>query len=485
MKSGNKIIAQFQSPSLFIPQYNSHLKMSYKFTILVILIFFLNIGVALSQAANDESAVLTLDECLTYAFENNDSIKNSILEQQIAKAQVGEIRSAGLPQINGSFSLSKNYIVPTTLMPAIIIPEEFRDPSIGPEDFVPVQFSTPYTGNASVTWEQLIFDGSYFVGLKAANTYKELSSKAAIKTKIDVAGAVTKAYYAALIAQERIVLADENFRRLDTLLRDTKIMYENGFAEKIEVSRINVQYNNAKVDREKAIRSVQLAFYLLKFQMGMPIEQLVYLEEDIEDVQIAFNESALNEFEYSDRIEYSQLETSRNLAELDLKNNQVQYFPRLSAFVNLGANMGTNSSNEIFDFSNNWFESGAVGATLTLPIFDGLRKSYKIQQSRLTIAQLNNSFNTLENAIDLSIVQSRINLNNSMETLDSYEENMELAKEVSDVAKIKYQEGVGSNIEVVDAEIAYQQAESNYFNALYDALVAKTDLQTALGTLIK
>jgi outer membrane protein len=219
--------------------------------------------------------------------------------------------------------------------------------------------------------------------------------------------------------------------------------------------------------------------------MGMPIDQLIYLEEDLEDVRIEFDDEILNEFEYSDRIEYSQLETSKTLAELDLKNNQVQYFPRLSAFVNLGANMGTNRSTEIFDFSNHWFESGAFGATLTLPIFDGLRKSYKIQQSRLTIAQLDNSFNTLRNAIDLSIVQSRINLNNSLETLDSYKENMELAKEVSDVAKIKYQEGVGSNIEVVDAEIAYQQAESNYFNALYDALVAKTDLQTALGTLIK
>lgn len=460
--------------------------MNFKISFFIVSALLFNVEAVFSQVDEGQSpATLTLEECLTYAFENNDSIKNSILEEQIAVARVGEIRSAGLPQINANASLSKNYIVPTSLLPAVIIPEEFRDPGIGPEDFVPVQFSTPYTGNASVAWEQLIFDGSYFVGLKAASTYKELSSKAAIKTKVDVAGAVTKTYYAALIAQERIVLAEENFRRLDTLLRDTKIMYENGFAEKIDVSRINVQYNNAKVDREKAGRGMQLSFYLLKFQMGMPIEQVIYLEEDLKEVQIDFDESILNAFEYEDRIEYSQLQTNRELVKLDIKNNQVQYFPRLSAFVNFGANMGTSTSDQIFDFSNSWFENGAFGASLSLPIFDGLRKSYKIQQSKLNLQKLNNTFNSLKNAIDLSIVQSRINLNNSLETLVSYEENLELAEEVAEVAKIKYQEGVGSNIEVVDAQIAYQQAEVNYFNALYEALVAQVDLQTSLGILIK
>ena len=122
---------------------------------------------------------------------------------------------------------------------------------------------------------------------------------------------------------------------------------------------------------------------------------------------------------------------------------------------------------------------------MSLPIFDGLRKSYKIQQNRLTIQKLNNSFSNLRNAIDLSIAQSRINLENSLATLESLKENMELAREVYDVAKIKYQEGVGSNIEVVDAEIASQEAETNYYNALYDALVSKVELEKALGILLK
>lgn len=454
------------------------LNMKSNFSILVGLLAFFNISSSYSQV--DSIAVsFTLEEAIGYAFENNDSIKNSILEQQISKARVGEIRADGLPQISGNASLSKSYIIPVQLLPA-----QFIDPDAREGEFAPVQFSPAYVGNASVELRQLIFDGSYFVGLKAANTYQELSTKAAIKTKIDVVEAVSKSYYAALIAQERIVLAEENFRRLDTLLRETKIMYENGFSEKIDVSRINVQYNNAKVDRKKAERAIQISFYLLKFQMGMPIDQLIYIEDNLGQVALDFDKKAFDDFKYSNRIEYSQLQTNQTLAELDLKNSKVQYLPKMDVFINLAANMGTNSSENIFDFSNSWFGNGAFGATLSLPIFDGLRKSYLIQQNKLTLQQLDNSFNALKNSIDLGIVQSKINLENNLETLESYSENMELAREVTEVAKIKYQEGVGSNIEVVDAEIAYQEAETNYFDALYDAIVAKVELEKAFGILL-
>lgn len=453
--------------------------MNFKFNILLGLVSLLGINMGLAQSDQQQAVSFTLEECLAYAFENSDSIKNALLEQKIAQAKVGETRAAGLPQITGNASLSRSYLVPVQLIPA-----QFFDPNAPEGAFAPVQFSPTYTGNATAQLEQLIFDGSYFVGLRAATTYKELSSKASIKTKIDVAEAVTKAYYAALVAQERIGLAEENYRRLDTLLRETKIMHENGFAEKIEVSRVTVQFNNAKVERQKAERAIQLSFYLLKFQMNMPIEQLLYLEDKIEQVEVTFNEALLEEFHYKDRIEYSQLETNKALAELDLKNIQVQYLPKLNAFINIGATMGTNTSSDLFDFKNSWFENGSFGASVSLPIFDGLNKSYRIQQKKLTLQQLNNSFNTLRNSIDLGIAQSRINLENNVETLASYKENMVLAKEVYEVSKIKYQEGVGSNIEVIDAEIAYQEAETNYYNALYDALVAKVELEKALGILL-
>lgn len=453
--------------------------MSFRFNILFGLLMFSATSTAFGQSGTQHPVTFTLEECLNYAFENSDSIKNAILDQKIAKARVGETRSAGLPQIEGNASLSKSYLMPVQLIPA-----EFFDPSAAPGTFAPVQFSPSYMGNASVQWDQLIFDGSYFVGLQAASTYQELSSKAAIKTKIDVAESVTKAYYAALVAQERIALAEENYRRLDTLLRETRIMHENGFAERIEVSRVTVEFNNAKVERKKAERAIQLSFALLKFQMNMPLEQSLMLGESLSQIEVSFNDALINEFEYRDRIEYSQLETNKALAELELKNIQVQYLPKLNAYINIGATMGANESSQLFDFKNAWFENGAFGASLTLPIFDGLNKSYRIQQSKLAIQRTNNSFNTLRSSIDLSIIQSRIKLQDNMEALEAYRENMVLAREVYEVSRIKYQEGVGSNIEVIDAEIAHQQAETNYYNALYDALAAKVELKKALGILL-
>src|SRR5690606_27676960 len=210
--------------------------------------------------------------------------------------------------------------------------------------------------------------------------------------------------------------------------------------EKIDVSRLTVQFNNAKVERQKAERAIQLTFYLLKYQMGMPVHQLIYLEDDLKNITINFEEAALSNFQYSDRIEYSQLQTYMALSELDLKNTKVQYLPKINVFVNIGASMGTNTSDDLFDFKNSWFENGAFEATLSLPVFDGLRKSYTIQQNRLAIQKLNNNFSLLRNSIDLSITQSKISLENNMETLESYRENMDLAKEVSEIAKIKYQE---------------------------------------------
>src|SRR5690606_36798001 len=145
---------------------------------------------------------------------------------------------------------------------------------------------------------QMIFDVTYFVGLQAASTYQERSSKAAIKTKIDVAEAVTKAYYAALVAQERIARAEENFRRLDTRLRETSIMHENGFAERIEVSRLTVERDNAKVQRQKAERAIHLSFALLNFQMNTPLEQSVILGDKLSQIEVSFNEALIDEFEH-------------------------------------------------------------------------------------------------------------------------------------------------------------------------------------------
>ncbi len=427
---------------------------------------------------------MSLEECLEYAFQNNETLRNSVLEQKIAKADVGITKADGLPQVNASVSYNNNFAIQTQFLPAVFFAD---DPSEVPADAppVPVQFGVQHTSNAGITLSQMIFDGSYFVGLRAARTYSELRQKELNQSKEATAEQVSKAYYTVLVSEERQKLVNSNYDRLDTLLTETKIMYENGFAEKIDVDRIRVQYNNAKTEKDKSNRVAEISYLLLKFQMGMPIDQQIQLADKISDINMSLEIENEAGFEYENRPDYAIVQVNKELVNLDLKNNRVQYLPKLTANASVGYNTGITKFNEITNFKEQWFQYGFFGFTLDIPIFDGLRKYNKIQLSQLQLQQLENQTRQLKNNIDLEIVQTRVTLQNSIETLAVQEENLALARNVFDVSKIKFQEGVGSNLEVTTAEDDLQSAETSYYSALYDALIAKVELEKALGILIE
>ncbi len=449
-------------------------------------LFWVNTSFAQEVLSDSTSMTgpLSLEKCLQYAYQNNQTLKNAALEQRIAKADVNVTKSDGLPQLNGSVNYDNNYAIQTVFLPAVFFAE---DPNEVPADAppVPVRFGVQHTAFAGVTLSQMLFDGSYFVGLKAARTYSELMQKDFNQSKTDLTEQVTKAYYTVLVNQERQKLINSNFNRLDTLLTETKLMFENGFAEKIDVDRISVQFNNVQAEKNKADRMTEVSYLLLKFQMGMPIEQELALEGQISDIDMNLEMEEEQTFEYSDRIDYAKLQINTELTRLDLKNNRVQYLPSLTANASLGYNAGLDEFSEITNFSDQWFQYGSFGATLNIPIFDGLRKANLIQKNKLQLQQLENQTRLLENSIDLEIVQSRVALQNNLETLESQEKNLALAQDVFNVAKIKYQEGVGSNLEVITAQDDLQAAETNYFSALYDAVIAKVDLDKALGNLLE
>lgn len=428
-------------------------------------------------AQDTEKVSYTLQECIDYALTNNSEVVNAAYEKEIADTQIGETLSQGLPQVNASANVNYNFEPQKSLIDISTF-----DPTIPEGTEQEVSFQQRYDGNINLSASQLIFDGSFFVGLQASRTYKELSTKQHIKTQIDVVEAVSKAYYNALVTQERFDLLKVNFNRLDSLLNDTKVMYENGFAEKIDVSRLKVQYNNLKVQVEHIEELQQLSRDLLKFQMGMPISKNLELTDKLDEVE--FENIVEDDFNYSERIEYSQLQTNLSLVNLDMKNNKVKYIPTLYANFAYGYNTQTSESSKLFQ-SNRWLNFGYVGASLSIPIFDGFLKSNKIQKNKLQAKQLMESFDQLENSIDLQIQQSKTNMTNAMDNMRAQKENMELAEEIYNVTKIKYQEGVGSNLEVVEADADYKEAQTNYYNALYEALVAKVELEKAYGKLLK
>ncbi|TVP45107.1 MAG: TolC family protein [Mongoliibacter sp.] len=421
---------------------------------------------------------LSLEESLRYALENNVDAKNAQLETLIAKATVVERRSEGLPQINANVDLTYNAAIPV-----VFVPNEgpFADPSVE-LDVLPLRFGVPLSSSVAIQATQMIFDGSYFVGLQAAKTYKMLTEYDRLKTEIDVKEGVKKAYYSVLVNDQRRQLIEANLERLEVLLRETTELYESGFAEKLDVSRVKVQRNNIKTELDKVLAATMISVELFKLQIGLPGNQEVYLTESLEDLNTRLDVEELMGMDGQRRVEVDQIDTNLDLVRLDLKNNQVQYIPRISAFATYQRNAASERIGDILQ-TNRWFTGAFIGGSLSIPIFDGLAKSARIQQNRVQIRQLENQSLFIDQNIEVEKFQSKANLQNSLSALAVQEENMELALEVFEMTKIKYQEGVGSNLEVVEADSALKEAETNYFSALYDALIAKVELEKALGIL--
>ena len=272
---------------------------------------------------------------------------------------------------------------------------------------LPFSLGSNMPGNLGATLNQLIFSGSYFVGLQAAATYRQLAQKNVTQSKVNVAEAVTKAYYSAQVAVERAKVLDLNIERLDTLMRDTRATFEAGFVEKIDVDRLEVQLNNLKTERQNVQNLIELSYALLKFQMGMPLTDQIILT-DIVDESDANNLPApiSNAVDYGKRIEYSILNTQGELAELDIKRIRTGYLPTASAFASYGYNTGRNDFGEVF--TQKWFNNSTIGLNVQIPIFDGLTKKYQLQQSQITLDKLNQSRNLLSQSIDLQVQQANI-----------------------------------------------------------------------------
>lgn len=447
--------------------------MDFKTTIIFLMACVMGLRFGSVQA---QQIPFTLEESISFALENNVEARNARLETMAANSLVGERRAEGLPQIDADLTVNNNLVVPIQPFPAV-----FFDPSAPEGEFIGVRFAPAYIAGLTTRVSQMIFNGSYFIGLRAAKTYKELSEYDRIKTEIDVIESVKKAYYSVLVNETREELILANLKRIDTLLKETEILYEEGFVEKIDVSRIKVQHNNVKTELEKANTATLVSLELLKLQMGVPIDKEIYLEDEIAALENQLEAETLLMEEGNRRIEVDQINTNFELATLDLKNNQIQYMPRLDANYTFQRNAFGNNFPGIW--TGEWFTGSVLGVTLQIPIFDGFTKRYRIQQNRVQLRQLEAQKNFTIQNIEVEKFQAKANLINSMNTLAVQKENRELAMEVFNMAKIKYQEGVGSNLEVVEADSALKEAETNYFSALYDAFIAKVDLEKALGIL--
>lgn len=460
-----------------------------------ILLFCLSWFIPVKAQQKDTTVNFSLQEAISFALEHQIDIKNAKVDEKIASNTVKKTIGIGLPQISASADFNDFLKLPTSIFPDFISPlvyDVFEKNGVkdangnviklpaGLGGSQPVQFGTKYTSSVGLQVSQLIFDGSYLVGLQASKTYKELSTKNSKRTRIETAVAVTKAYYSVLVSNEQLTLLDANIDRLKKSLNDTEALFKNGFVEKIDVDRLTVLNNNLLTERENVIRLLALNLNLLKFQMGLSIRSNLTLKDKISILNVDETPVLADSNVYQKRIEYSLLQTQKKLNDLNVKRYKSAFLPSLAAFGSTSANFQNNKFSNLYDTR---FPTTVIGLKLSVPLISGGQKLYDVRNARLESLKTQNNIYNLQNAINLEVSQAQTTFLNGQASLANQKRNMDLAKEVLRVTKIKYEQGVGSSLEVTTAETSLKEAQNNYINALYDMLINRVNLDKALGNI--
>ncbi len=436
----------------------------------------------------------SVKQAVDYALKNSVDVKNALLNLQIQKQTNREITSAALPQISGGVSANyfpnvavqsfPNFIAAATY--GVLEKEGVKNgngnPIISPSDFgfVQAQFGTNYTASGGVDISQLLFDGQVFVGLQARDASLDFIKKQTAVTEEMINVNVQKIYYQLVVGRQQITSIDANIDRFQKLLRDTKEIYNNGFAEKLDVDKVSVQLNNLLTEKLKVENQLRAGNASLKFLLNMPQKDTLVLTDSLTEEELKNNILDKN-YNYSDRKEYQLLEVGKKLGEYNIKRYQLSYLPTLALYGNFYKNAQRNK----FNFFNDgqWFTSSLIGMKISVPIFDGFAKAARVNKAKLELQQTNNTMEQLKATIDNDVEQANLKFSSSIITMDNQKKNMELAAKVYNTTKLKYEQGLGSNQEIYAAQTELKVSQNNYYGALYDAIIAKIDFLKAVGKL--
>ena len=427
------------------------------------------------QAPKANHYAFNIQQALEYAKANNVQVKNALLTVQAQKETNREITAAALPNIFGTGNVINNLNIPVTL-----IPGEITGQPAG--TFVPVRFGTKYNSTVGIQLQQTLFDGQVFVGLQARKTSVDFQLKNVEVTEELIKANIYKVYYQLVASKTQIQILDANIQRLEKLENDTRILYNNGFAEKLDEDKVSIQLTNLNTEKVKALNSIEIGYLGLKTLLGMPAKDTLELTDKITEGQIEANILADTGFQYQDRKEYQYLELGKKLNEYNIKRYQLSYLPTLSMNAAYNKNAQRNTF-DLFVKDGEWFTASFVAFNISIPIFSGFAKDAQVAKSKIDLRQTNNQLENLRNTIDNEVQQARINFNSAQNTLRFQKKNMELAEKVYNQTRKKYEIGTGSNIEISAAQTDLITAQNNYLSALYGAIVARIDYLKATGKL--
>ncbi len=437
------------------------------------LIFTLLVILGSYHLQAQEVKALSLEEAITYAMNNNLSIKSSLINIADAEEQIIERRSFGLPRVNGT--IGYNYFIQ---IPSSLVPAQFFDPTAPEGEFAKLAFGTRNDLTLGLSANSMVFDGSYFVGLRAAKAYRQYVDRELTSKKQEVKNAVIEAYLPALLLQQSRSTLENNITTIEKLLNETKALYKEGFVEQLDVDRLELSLANIQSELGNIDRQADLVYNVLKFQMGYPLEDPIVASDQIDQLLVpATSEELVDAVNFQSRPEYQVLSMGKQLSELNIELNKSTYLPSVGAFANY--QQSAQGDNLIKDPT--WIPTFVVGLNANIPIFGGFEKRAKLNRAKLDLAVLENQQRSLEHAISLEVSNARTAYTSAQSRLDDQKKNLALAERIYDMTQIKYREGVGSSIELVQAEQSLFETQQNHIQATYDLLLAKIGLDKALG----
>ena len=431
---------------------------------------------SVGMAQQNQKYNFTLEQAIGFALDSNYTAINARRDIAIAIKKKWETTAVGLPQLNANVSYQNNLKQPTTLLPGEIVGGDSGS-------FVPVIFGTKQNATLGATLTQLIFDGSYLVGLQAAKTFLDYSENAEEKTQLEVRKGVINAYGSVLLSKELVEIFELNKINLEKNLFETRAFYENGFTEEESVEQLEITLINLETQLKNSKRTLIIAQQMFNLAIGIDVESEVDMLDNLdsltqENISLEFLEENIN---IEDNIDYKIASNFTEQRILELKLEKSYSIPNLAAFVNYG----TQANSDGFNFFSNdqkWYQSSLLGVSMNIPILSsGLRRA-RTQQARIALEQAETNLTEAYQRILLEINTAKNNYRFAIEIYNNNKKNLDLSERVEQKNEIKFSEGLSTSFDLRTAQIQLYTAQQNYFEAMLRVITTKADLETVLNT---
>ena len=424
-----------------------------------------------------KSYSFSLEQAIEHAVKNNYSMINANRDVEAAKKKKWETTTMGLPQLNGSVNYQNTFEFTKQGAAANAF-----NPAANPNDIVLLAFGTKHVAIGNLTLSQLIFDGSYLVGLQSAKTYLQISENAKIKTAQEIREIVINSYGNVLLADESIKILENNKKILEKTFTDTKEIFKNGLIEEENVEQLQITLASLTSSLENVKRQKRIALDMLKLLLGIEIEEELIITDQLSVLTQNNIDLVLlkKEFDAKKTIDYQIGKNLEKSKELMLKLEKSKALPSLAAQLNFGYNSFANQ----FDFLNatqKWNNFSNVGIGLNVPIFSSLGRSARTQQAKIALEQAKTNVTETEQKLKLQFEKAKSDYEFSIEQLVTSKSNLNLAERIENKNQIKFKEGLSSSFDLTDAQRQLYSAQQNYLQAMLDVINKKATLEKLLN----